>query len=97
MSNKPEGDQKGEQEQQQEKGGTENLASDPICILLLFTLMMLTLPLSSYFVAYHYISNNSVISAGAAVLTVQLIIAGYIYIAWREDCGNVDSKGKKNK
>ena len=60
-------------------------------IMLFFTVMMVTMPIFLYFVSKYVLetvflmSSAYIYSAGVAVLTVHVILALFLYVAWHED------------
>lgn len=68
----------------------------PFLTLAIFTFFMLTLPLVSYYVIASYVPDSTVYAAMGAIVTVQIIVGGYIYIAWKEESRDFDAN-KKNK
>ncbi|KAL3270188.1 hypothetical protein HHI36_009245 [Cryptolaemus montrouzieri] len=75
-----------------------------ILLLLFFSFLMISLPFGAYFGAQLVLSKfgvngftNVVWSVSAAVLTVNLIIAGYIYMAFKEQEYNDDGTPIEDK
>jgi len=72
---------------------SERNNSSALCTLLLYSVAMFTLPIGSYFATIYYLdeyfnipkSDSYLYAVGVAVLMVQLVIAAYIYQAFRED------------
>lgn len=67
-----------------------------ILTLFAFSTAMLILPLSTYFAIRHYLFDSATYSAMGATVVVQLIIAAYVYKAWREEQHD-HKKDLKNK
>ncbi|KAK9873150.1 hypothetical protein WA026_021383 [Henosepilachna vigintioctopunctata] len=74
-------------------------ANKAILLLLFFSFLMVSLPFLVFFATKNILQdynitgfNNVVWSVSAAVLTVNLIIAGYVYIAFKEQ--EYDSEGR---
>lgn len=60
--------------------------------LLVFSTLMLVLPLGLYFTLRHF-TDSTTVSALGAIVMVQIIIAGFIYRAWQDE--NKDAKKTK--
>lgn len=69
-------------------GGTEKPETVnyfPFVTLAIFTIFMLTLPLATYYLIARIVPDSTVFAAMGAIVAVQIIIGGYIFIAWREE------------
>lgn len=64
---------------------------DPKKTLFLFSVLMMILPLGTYFGIRHYVDSTTVSAMGAIVM-VQIIVAAYIYKAWNDE----NKEHKKN-
>lgn len=62
--------------------------------LLMFTLLMVFVPLSAYFASKYYVfegmlllpnSSSCLYAAVCAVILVNVVIAMYVYVAWNSD------------
>lgn len=61
------------------------MAFGPMLTLLLFSTAMLIMPLGTYFYIRRYIVDSTTMGAMGAVVVVQIIIAAYIFKAWRDE------------
>lgn len=84
-------------------------AAKALALLLFYSFLMFTLPFGSFYVTKHILTDtfhvngfaNTAASVFAAVITVNLIIAAYVYQAYREteydDEGNeIDQNSKSD-
>jgi len=81
--------------------GNESSMVSALKTLLFFTIMMVTLPIGLYFASKAYIFEGSMkmsssdsyfYAAIVAVLTVHVVLALFVYVAWNE--GTPKGKGK---
>ncbi|KAF2674664.1 hypothetical protein BT63DRAFT_449653 [Microthyrium microscopicum] len=62
------------------------IPSSIVVTLLGFTVGMIVLPLGTYFVTINSLFNGNATLAGASAAAVaNLVLVGYVYLAWRED------------
>lgn len=65
--------------------------------LILFSVAMILLPLTVFFV-FNGIGFSSVWSGGAAALTANVVLIGYVIVAFTEDMGDAKSlQAKKDQ
>lgn len=57
----------------------------PMVTLLIFSTAMLIFPLEAYFLIKRYIIDSPVYGAMGAIVVVQIIIALYCFMAWRDE------------
>lgn len=67
----------------------------PFVTLAIFTIIMLTLPLGTYYLIEKMVPNSTVFAAMGAIVAVQIIVGAYIFIAWREENRDYASVKKK--
>lgn len=60
--------------------------------LLIFSLGMITLPLTAYYLFSYLSGGSTVIGASAAILTVHLILAAFVYKAVKEPAAELELK-----
>ncbi|XP_042274805.1 vacuolar ATPase assembly integral membrane protein vma21 [Thunnus albacares] len=81
--------------------GNESSMVSALKTLLFFTILMVTLPIGLYFASKAYIFEGSMkmsssdsyfYAAIVAVLTVHVVLALFVYVAWNE--GTPKGKGK---
>ncbi|GMG20671.1 unnamed protein product [Ambrosiozyma monospora] len=61
--------------------------------LILFTALMIIAPLVAFFTV-SYLTDNAVISGGLAALVANIVLIGYIYVAFNEDLSSIDKEKK---
>lgn len=78
------------------KNNSENveLTLQAGAILAIFTVMMLSLPLATFYLIT-YLGGNTVVASGGAIIVVQIIIGAYVYIAWREETRDFEKEKKE--
>lgn len=68
--------------------------SQVLCKLLLFTLLMIVIPFSTYFGSKYYLfegmllypnSSSCIYAAVCAVVSVNIVIAMFVYVAWNSE------------
>lgn len=68
--------------------------SSVIKTLLAFTAAMVVIPIGSYFVTVNTIfRGNSTFAGGFAALMANVVLVGYIVVAWKEDQQDQREKG----
>lgn len=68
------------------------LSKNVLITLLIFSIGMITLPLTAYYL-FSYLSHGStVVGATAAIVTVHLILAGFVYKAIKEPAAELELK-----
>lgn len=66
--------------------------------MITFTIMMVSLPILSYFVSKYvmdeifHMTSGYLYAAGFAVLAVHAVLALFVYVAWNEDAPSKDVK-----
>jgi len=74
------------------KFSSKGLSRDVFITLLIFSVGMITLPLAAYYL-FSYLSHGSTtIGAAAAIVTVHLILSGFVYKAIKEPSGSSEIK-----
>lgn len=62
--------------------------------LLGFTAAMVIIPIGSYFLTVNTVFNgNSTFAGGLAALMANVVLIGYVIVAWKEDQDDQKSKG----
>lgn len=64
--------------------------------LIFFTLAMVVLPLSSFFVCQTFVTDNAVVCGGTAAILANVVLIGYIVTAFTEE-SVVDEKEELKK
>lgn len=71
---------------------SKGLSKRVLITLLIFSVGMITLPLTFYYL-FSYISHGStVIGATAAIITVHIILAAFVYKAIKEPAAEIEMK-----
>ena len=71
---------------------TETLSRGVLVTLLILSCIMITMPLCSYYL-FNYLSHGStVIGAAAAIVTVHIILAAFVYKAIKEPAAELELK-----
>jgi hypothetical protein len=69
-----------------------NVSRRVLITLLIYSVAMLSMPLTAYYL-FSYLSNGSTtIGAGAAIVTVHLILAGFVHKAIKEPAAELELK-----
>lgn len=63
--------------------------------LIFFTAMMILAPLVSFFVS-QAVFESSIISGGIAAVVANIVLIGYVYVAFNEDIDSTINKEKDN-
>ncbi|KAK2157456.1 hypothetical protein LSH36_191g03070 [Paralvinella palmiformis] len=72
----------------------EDNSSAVLCRLLFYSILMIVIPLVSYFVSKAFVfevllgmtsSNSYFYAAIVAIFTVHIILGLFVYVAWKED------------
>ncbi|KAH6895204.1 hypothetical protein B0T10DRAFT_477373 [Thelonectria olida] len=72
--------------------------SDVIFKLIAFTLAMIIIPIGSYFVVKTVFNGNSTFAGGFAALMANVVLVGYIVVAFKEDQSDeLDKKKPESK
>ncbi|KAJ9656921.1 vacuolar ATPase assembly integral membrane protein vma21 [Neophaeococcomyces mojaviensis] len=72
---------------------TPLVASNVIRTLLLFTAAMVICPIGSYFVTVNTIfRGNSTFAGGFAALVANVVLIGYVVVAWKDDVEDGSTK-----
>lgn len=64
--------------------------------LILFSVAMIVLPLTVFFV-FNGMGFSSIWSGGAAALAANIVLIGYVIVAFTEDMGDKELKAKKDQ
>lgn len=68
------------------------ISANVFITLIIFSIGMITLPLTSYF-TFRYLSHGStVIGAASAIITVHVILAAFVYRALKEPVAEIEMK-----
>lgn len=60
--------------------------------LVVFSIGLITLPLTAYFVSIHILHRSTLIGALAALVTIHIILAAFIYRAFNEPTAEIEMK-----
>lgn len=71
---------------------TKGLPRGVLITLLIFSIGMITMPLTAYYLFSYLSHGSSVIGATAAIVTIHLILAGFVYKAIKEPTPQLDLK-----
>lgn len=70
----------------------KGLSKGVLTTLLLFSVGMITLPLTAYYLFSHLSHGSTVVGATAAIITVHIILAGFVYKAIKEPAAELELK-----
>lgn len=80
---------------QQAQRASPQIPGNVIRKLLIFSMLLLTVPLAVYFGSIKYVFVGSTASSAiAAAISANLVLAMYVYVAWIED---IDANNDKQK
>jgi len=66
--------------------------------LLAFTFAMVVFPLASYFLTLNYVFNgNSTFAGATAAIIANVVLAGYVVVAFKEDQSDAIEAAEKEK
>lgn len=68
------------------------LSKNVLITLLVFSIGMITLPLTAYYLFSYLTHGSTVMGATAAIVTVHLILAGFVYKAIKEPAAELELK-----
>lgn len=71
---------------------TNSLSTGVLFTLLIFSVGMITLPLTAYYLFSYLSHGSSVIAATAAIVTVHIILAAFVYKAIKEPVAELELK-----
>lgn len=71
---------------------SKGLPRGVLATLLIFSIAMITMPLTAYYLFSYLSHGSSVIGAAAAIITVHLILAGFVYKAIKEPAAELELK-----
>lgn len=71
---------------------SRGLSKGVLITLLIFSVGMITLPLTSYYLFSYLSHGSSVIGASAAIVTVHIILAAFVYKAIKEPAAEIELK-----
>lgn len=71
---------------------SKGLSRGVLITLLIFSIGMITMPLTAYYLFSYLSHGSSVIGASAAIVTVHLILAGFVYKAIKEPAAEIELK-----
>ncbi|EGW32786.1 uncharacterized protein SPAPADRAFT_60134 [Spathaspora passalidarum NRRL Y-27907] len=63
--------------------------------LVFFTGAMIILPVFTFFVCQYLFNHNSIISGGIAALIANVVLIGYVVVAFTEDTSKLEEESKK--
>lgn len=68
------------------------LSRGVLVTLLIFSIGMITMPLTAYYLFSYLLHGSTTIGALAAIVTVHLILAGFVYKAIKEPVAELELK-----
>nr|XP_018266713.1 uncharacterized protein I303_00688 [Kwoniella dejecticola CBS 10117]OBR88871.1 hypothetical protein I303_00688 [Kwoniella dejecticola CBS 10117] len=70
-------------------GPAESVQPAVLYKLIIFAVAMAVVPIGTYYFVLSYTKGNTIASAIAAIITANLVLVGYIIVAWLEDSQGV--------
>lgn len=75
---------------------TQDLDSSVVQKLMFFTAAMVILPVLAFFIVQQF-TANTLVSGGLAALAANLVLIGYVVMAFREDTTQEEAKLEEKK
>lgn len=70
----------------------KSLSPGVLVTLLIFSIGMITMPLTAYYLFSYLSHGSSVIGAAASIITVHIILAAFVYKAIKEPTAELELK-----
>lgn len=71
---------------------SKSIARGVLATLLLFSIAMITMPLTAYYAVSYLTQGSTVMGATAAIIAVHLILAGFVFKAIGEPVAELELK-----
>lgn len=71
---------------------SKGLSGGVLLTLIIFSIGMITMPLTAYYLFSYLSHGSSVVGAAAAIITVHLILAAFVYKAIKEPAAELELK-----
>ncbi|RLV90438.1 Vacuolar ATPase assembly integral membrane protein VMA21 [Spathaspora sp. JA1] len=63
--------------------------------LIFFTAAMIIMPVLTFFVCQYLFNHNAIISGGISALVANIVLIGYVIVAFTEDTSKLEEESKK--